>query len=155
MRRGDGAVKGGGPSSDGLIIYFCIWKDPRQIAATGHSEQGPPAGVQSRAHSHSQGTTVAWAMAATVSMAAPPRPAVDNTAPDVSGVNGVWLAAPCCAAAVTVHSCEDREDSQKRGRAAKLKMSPSIFGTVNLFIIKTMVPALVVVLGVCLFVVFS
>lgn len=51
----------------------------------------------------------------------------DNS--DISGVNGVWLAAPCCAAAVIVHSCQDREDSQNRGGAAKLKMSPAIFGT--------------------------
>lgn len=51
----------------------------------------------------------------------------------VSGVNGVWLAAPRCAAAVTVHSCQDREDSQDRCRAAKLKMSPAIFGTAPLY----------------------
>lgn len=63
----------------------------------------------------------------------PSRPAAGNSAPDISGVNGVWLAAPCCAAAVTVHSCEDREDSQEHGRAAKLKMSPAIFGTVPLY----------------------
>lgn len=66
-------------------------------------------------------------------MAAPSQPAADNTVPDISGVNGVWLAAPCCTAAVTVHSCEDREDSQKHGGAANFKMSPAIFGTVLLY----------------------
>lgn len=86
----------------------------------------PPTGGDAEA-------TVVRDITATVSMAAPSQPAAGNTVPDISGVNGVWLAAPCCAAAVTVHSCEDREDSQKHGRAANFKMSPAIFGTVLLY----------------------